>query len=86
MANDMRAKVSIGDQVFCTGRTDTFGSVRDLPRGRSWIDVWIQNHGDVAIEPSWIVSVHDGKVELDFKKLPPDIRDAIAHAHDLETE
>jgi len=83
---DLRAKIRIGDQVYCTGRTDTFGSVRDLPRGKPWIDVWIENHGDEAIEPDWIQSVHDGKVELDPDKLPMRIRDAIAHAHDRETD
>jgi len=85
MASDIREKVNIGDQVFCAGRTERFGSVRDLPKGSSWIDVWIENHGDVAIESEWIVGVHDGKVELDCDRLPAPIRSAIRHAHDRET-
>ncbi|MEM6928807.1 MAG: hypothetical protein AAF602_17850 [Myxococcota bacterium] len=81
--NDLSA-VRIGDQVFCTGRTDTFGSVREVRTGQAVIDVWIENHGDVAIDRQMIHAVHDGKVELDWDELPPALRRAIEHAHDRE--
>lgn len=86
MANDARDRIEMGDQVFCTGRTDTFGSVRNLPAGQPFVEVWIENHGDVAIEPDWIHAVHDGKVELDYDKLPAVLQAAIGHAHDRETD
>lgn len=77
--------IRTGDHLFCTGtEPSTFGSVRSASRGPGGITGWIENHGEVQIEPGWIAAVHDGKVELDPKKLPDEIRTAIARAHDRE--
>jgi hypothetical protein len=77
--------IRTGDHLFCSGEApSTFGSVRAVTRGAGGITGWIENHGEVQIEAGWIAAVHDGKVELDPKKLPDEIRAAIARAHERE--
>jgi hypothetical protein len=77
-----RVQVNVGDEVFATGSTDAFGAVREVHAHELVID--IEGFGDVRVKAELVTSVHDHKVILDVEKLAPDIRDAIAHAHDGE--
>ncbi len=58
------------------------GAVRDILKDH--ITVYIEGFGDHRIEPHQIASVHDTKVVLNPDKLPEDVSEAIARAHDSE--
>ena len=75
-------KVAIGDQVFAEGRAEAFGSVRQVSEHELVVD--IENFGDVRIPSPIVVQVHDGKVVVDTRNLPGDVRAAIAGAHAAE--
>ena len=77
-----RVQVSVGDEVFATGSTDAFGAVREVHANELVID--IEGFGDVRVQAAVVSSVHDHKVILDIDKLPLEVRNAIAHAHDGE--
>jgi len=77
--------IQVGFQVFAQGGDEEFGAVRDVcPGGRSELLIDIENGGDHCIPLDAIVDVHDEKVIVDVRRLPPDVRRAIAHAHDAE--
>jgi len=74
-----------GFQVFAKGGTEEFGAVRDVcPGGRQELQVFIENGGDHCLPVDAILDVHDDKVIVDVARLAPDLRSAIARAHDAE--
>jgi hypothetical protein len=77
--------IEVGYQVFERDGTEEFGAVRDLvlvePPG---IVVYIENSGEYTVPLSAITAVHSGKVLVDVNKLPPDVQNAVRHAHDRE--
>jgi sporulation protein YlmC with PRC-barrel domain len=76
-------KVRVGYQVFTADGGEEVGAVRQVtPKHR--IVVYIENTGDCEIPYDAIAAVHSQKVILNWDKLPPDIKDAIRHAHDAE--
>ena len=77
-----RVQVNVGDEVFATGSTDAFGAVREVHAHELVID--IEGFGDIRVQADIVTSVHDHKVILDVDKLPTEVRNAIAHAHDGE--
>ena len=75
-------QVSIGDEVFAEGATVPFGAVRKVSTHELVVD--IEGFGDAPLRADVVLSVHDHKVIVDPGRLPPQLRDAIAHAHDAE--
>ncbi len=75
-------RVAIGDQVFADGRTEAFGSVRQVSEHELIVD--IENFGDVRIPSPIVLQVHDAKVVIDVRNLPGDVRAAITAAHSVE--
>jgi ribosomal protein L21 len=79
-----RVPVSIGDQVYAREDSEVFGSVLQVREHELVIDV--EGFGEVTVEARYVKAVHDGKVIVDVTKLGGDVRRAIGHAHDSETE
>lgn len=79
-----RVAVAEGDQVFTGEGVAAFGAVR-LVREHDLI-VDIEGAGDVSIPGGAVLSVHDGKVIVDVKRLDDRTRRAVADAHRRETE
>lgn len=74
--------VSVGDQVFVERAAEPFGAVRHVSAHDLVVNV--ENFGDVSIGAEAVRSVHDGKVIVDLRDLPPDVRAAITRAHRAE--
>ena len=70
------------DAVFAREGGVQVGAVRSV--AVDGLDVYIENHGEVALQPGHIASVHDGKVMLNMSALPADMGRAITTAHDDE--
>lgn len=70
-------------EVFAREGTVGIGGVRRV--NRSSLLVYFENFGEAEIGYDQISAVHDGKVVLDFEKLPSELKTAIEHAHDIET-
>jgi hypothetical protein len=84
MATEVSA-IEIGYQVYLDEGGEEFGAVREVvPGRRSEVVIYVENAGDFTVSADAIRSVHDGKVVLDPRHLDERLRDAIAHAHDLE--
>jgi hypothetical protein len=81
----MAQRVEAGYQVFTEGGGEEIGAVREVrPAGRPEIVIYLENHGEQLVPLAAVRSVHDGKVIVDLAKLDPEVRRAIAHAHDAE--
>ena len=77
--------IQVGFQVFDRDGGEELGAVRDVcPGGRLELLVNIENAGDHCIPLDAIVDVHSEKVVVDATRLAPQVRHAIAHAHDAE--
>jgi hypothetical protein len=79
-----RVGVSIGDQVYSREDGEVFGAVLQVREHELVIDV--EGFGEVLVEARHVKAVHHGKVIVDVNKLGGDVRRAIGHAHDSETE
>jgi hypothetical protein len=77
-------QVEIGDQVYAGKSTEAFGGVRAVHEHDLIVD--IEGKGDVKIPAAAVEAVHDHKVVVTVHALPPEIREAIAHAHEQETQ
>jgi hypothetical protein len=80
----MEEPIEVGYQVFISDGGEEIGAVRRVASAGDRIVVYIENAGDCEIPSEAIASVHSQKVILRWDKLPPDIQDAIRHAHDAE--
>jgi len=76
--------VEIGDQVYAGKATEAFGAVRAIHPHGLLID--IEGRGDVTIPAEAVEAVHDHKIVLNLSALSHDLRKAISHAHEQETE
>ena len=76
------SEVREGDAVFSREGGVQVGAVRSA--GPNGLYAYIENHGDVALEPGHVRSVHDGKVVLDMSALPAAASQAILNAHSSE--
>jgi hypothetical protein len=77
--------IRLGFQVFEHDGGEEIGAVREVcPADRPELLVHIENSGEHCIPLDAIVDVHSEKVIVDAKRLAPDVRSAIAHAHDAE--
>jgi hypothetical protein len=77
--------IRLGFQVFQHDGGEEIGAVREIcPAERPELLVHIENSGDHCIPLDAIVDVHSEKVIVDPTRLAPEVRSAIAHAHDAE--
>jgi hypothetical protein len=77
--------IEIGFQVFVSDGGQEVGAVRLVaPFGRPEIEIYVENAGDFVVPLTAVASVHANKVVLDSKKLDPNLRRAVGHAHDAE--
>lgn len=74
--------IEVGYQAFTEDGGEEFGAVRAV--GDDTITVYVENAGDFVIPLAAVRSVHAQKVVVDCTELDPDLRTAIAHAHDAE--
>lgn len=74
--------VEVGYQVFTEEGGEEVGAVRAVRPHE--LQVYLENAGDFTIPGAAVVRVHDGKVIVDEARLGPELRRAIAHAHDRE--
>jgi len=74
--------VSVGDQVYAEEGADPVGAVRKVHADE--LVVFIEGTGDLTVPAEAVAAVHDGKVVLDAASLSPELRRAIASAHQAE--
>jgi hypothetical protein len=80
-------EIGIGYQVFVSDGGEEFGAVRAVrPNGRAELLVYVENAGDFTVPLTAVEAVHSQKVVLNCKRLSPEIRRAIGHAHDSEVK
>jgi hypothetical protein len=80
----MSEKIAIGFQTFVSDGSEEFGAVREISRDGRELTVYVENMGDFIVPTSAVLSVQSEKVTFDCKKLEPQMRAAIGHAHDAE--
>lgn len=68
--------------VFAQEGATAVGAVRQVRPDH--LVVYIEGYGDVVVGPHQIASAHDGKVVLDPRALPAELRAAVERAHDRE--
>ncbi len=78
----MSAKIEIGYQAYVSDGGEEFGAVRHV--SKDGLVVYVENAGDFRVPLDAVASVHAQKVIFDCKKLAPQLRRAIGHAHDAE--
>ena len=79
--------IEIGFQVYAADGQDPFGAVRQVaPGGQPTIMVNVEGAGDFVLPLTAVASVHAGKVVVKVDELAAEVRHAIGHAHDLETD
>jgi hypothetical protein len=76
--------IEIGFQVYTVEGGEEFGAVRGYVPNANALVVYIENAGDFIVPLQAVHRVHDGKVIVDVERLDARVREAIAHAHDLE--
>lgn len=74
--------VSVGDQVYAAEGDAAFGAVRRVSAHELIVNV--ENHGDVTLSAESVLSVHDGKVIVEIRAVPPEVLRAIGRAHTAE--
>ena len=75
-------KIEIGFQVFTEDGGEEVGAVRGVDA--DGLVVYVENGGDFRVPLAAVEAVHSQKVILTCRKLSPDLRRAIGHAHDAE--
>ncbi len=81
----MPQAIEPGFMVFLEEGNDPAGAVRGLADA-SHVMVNVQNGGDFLVDAAAVRDVHDGKVILDFARLPQPMQDALRHLHDAESD
>jgi hypothetical protein len=76
------ATIEPGDSVYCEEGGSLVGAVREV-HGDA-IVVWVENAGEFWVGDGGLRATHDGKVILDYDRLEPRLRQALAHARDAE--
>jgi len=81
----MREKIEVGFQTFVDDSPEEFGAVRDISGDGRTLTLYVENGGEFRVPASAAVSVQSEKVTFACRKLDPQLRAAIGHAHDQET-
>ena len=68
--------------VFAREGEVNVGAVRAIRTDH--VLVHFENYGEAKLTVDQLASLHDGKLMLNVAALPPDLADAIGHAHDRE--
>jgi hypothetical protein len=76
-------QVQVGDKLFAKEDGRPFGAVMEVREHALLVD--IEGAGPTALSAVAVRAVHDGKVIVDVAKLPPELQQSVAHAHDRET-
>lgn len=76
--------VKIGDQLFQREDGAAFGAVVGVHAHELLVE--IEGVGQAVLPSVSVRAVHDGKLIVDISQLPAELRKAIKHAHDRETE
>jgi hypothetical protein len=79
----MPQAIEPGFVAFLGEGRDPAGAVRGL-QDAGHLVVNVENGGDFVVAADAVHAVHDGKVILDFARLPPPMQDALRHLHDAE--
>jgi hypothetical protein len=74
--------IEVGYQAFTADGEEEFGAVREVRDDE--VVVYVENAGDFHVPLDAVASVHAQKVVFDCRKLEPQLRAAINHAHDAE--
>lgn len=74
--------VGVGDQVYAEEGADPVGAVRKVRSDE--LVIFFEGTGDLTVPAEAVGAVHDGKVVLDPGALSPELRRAIASAHQAE--
>ena len=80
----MGDKIEVGYQTFVSDSPDEFGAIREISRDGKQVTVYVENARDFYVPVTSVLSVQSGKVTFDCRKLDPQLRAAIGHAHDAE--
>jgi hypothetical protein len=80
----MAEEIQIGYQVFLSDGGEEVGAIRDISRNRHRVVIYIENAGDFELPADAVAAVHSQKVILKWDKLPPELQNAVRHAHDAE--
>lgn len=76
--------VQVGDQVFLEEGGEEIGAVRMVHKDH--IVIYVEGAGDFTLTGPEIAAVHDGKLRLEAKKLPPALLGAAQAAHVQESD
>jgi len=77
--------IEVDFQLFVSDGEAAIGTVRQVaPLGRPELQIYVENAGDFVVPLSAVTGVHANKVMVDARKLDPQLRRAIGHAHDAE--
>ena len=79
----MPQAIDPGFMVFLADGHDAAGAVREL-KDAQHVVVNIENGGDFLVTADAVRDVHDGKVILDYARLPQRMQEALRHLHDAE--
>ena len=82
----MSERIAVGDQAFVSDAQESFGAIRALSSNGREVMVYVENAGDFTVPVDAVASVAFEKVTFDCKKLDPELRKVIGHAHDAESE
>jgi hypothetical protein len=80
----MREKIQVGFQTFVSDGQEEFGAIREISRDGHHLTLYVENAGDFVVPADAVISVQSEKVTFDCKKLEPNLRRAIGHAHESE--
>jgi hypothetical protein len=80
----MSERIRVGFQTFLSDAPEEFGAIREISRDGKQLTVYVENSGEFYVPIESVVSVQSEKVTFDCKKLDPQMRAAIGHAHDAE--
>lgn len=79
----MAQAIEPGFMVFLADGHDPAGAVREL-KDAGHVVINIENGGDFTVDATAVRDVHEGKVILDYARLPERMQEALRHLHDAE--
>lgn len=79
----MPQAIEPGFMVFLADGHDPAGAVRAL-QDTGHVVINIENGGDFTVDATAVRDVHEGKVILDYARLPERMQEALRHLHDAE--
>lgn len=79
----MPQAIEPGFMVFLAEGRDPAGAVREVKDGQHAV-INIENGGDFTVTADAVRDIHDGKVILDYARLPQAMQEALRHLHEAE--